>query len=1139
MENPLQQPSLLDRIVLPGTRIRCEHILWSVLFLAAVVTRFAMLDTRVMSHDEAQHTQLAWSLYSGTGYVHVPMTHGPFQIEVVASSYFLFGGSDWASRIPAALFGVAAVMLILLFRRWIGRSGALAAGLLMTISPYMVYYSRYVRNESFVVVWALLMFYAVGRYLESRESRWLYLLAVVTTLHYATKETAYIYIGLMIIFLAAHLQFRLFRERDPLEEGRRNYLVLSTIGIALALVAVVFFLAGRAAVIEAAVQAGVTPLPDQMLHTEMPITNILVLIGLAVLVAAVVLVAAAIRQLVKARPFAEWRTRYPSIDVLVVLGTLLLPQIAAFPMALFNLNPWDGDPLKRIQDLGYLAAVAACFLPGLLAAIAVGLAWDRKKWLVCAGIFFGIFIVLYTTLFTNLFGLATGMIGNVNYWMAQQGVERGGQPWYYYLFIQIPIYEYLPALLALCAPVIGWMAWRKRRSASPEGVTPVRVELAAPSGEPLPAPAEEKSPMVWLLGFWSIGSLLAYSAAGEKMPWLTVHITLPFILLGGWVLGWIMDGIKERRLFAWPGIVALLVLPATLAASLVSLDAWLAPVQPFSGNTIESISASSNFIFSLLIALAGIFLIGWLWRGVRAGVVARAVFLAGTALLAVCTLRAAWMASFINGDMAKEFLVYAHSAPGVKTVLAKVEEISRRTQDDLGIPVAYDEHVGWIMTWYLRDYPNRQNFGNTLSRKLVDVPVVMVSPGNWAAADQLLSETHQSFTYVRGWWPMMDYFNLTVDRVLNALESPAYRRGLWDIWWNRDYTAYGLASGTDFSLSHWPSAEHMRLYLRKDLAAAMWPYSSTGVLPEPVVDPYAQSLRTLTAAQAWGSAGAESGNFQKPRAVAVAPDGSVYVSDTGNNRIQHLAADGTFIKAWGSTTQLLAGVTEAQDGTFNEPWGIAVAQDGSVYVADTWNNRIQKFDKDGVFLKAWGHGGGADDVYGFYGPRAVAVDLRGRVFVVDTGNKRIMVYDTDGEFLMQIGSGGFEPGQFDEPVGMAIGPDGRLYVADTWNRRVQVFEDSGGAFLYQTEWNIDGWEGESPDIKPFLAVAPDGNVWVTDPGLARVLVFDSNGGFLFTFGQPGDDSSSFMVPTGIALGGDGTVFVADTTNNRVMVFAPQ
>jgi DNA-binding beta-propeller fold protein YncE len=437
--------------------------------------------------------------------------------------------------------------------------------------------------------------------------------------------------------------------------------------------------------------------------------------------------------------------------------------------------------------------------------------------------------------------------------------------------------------------------------------------------------------------------------------------------------------------------------------------------------------------------------------------------------------------------------------------------------------------------WYLRDYPNAYNYGEKLDRSFTDAPVVIVADQYWPQADRLLADTHYSFTYMRMWWPMMDYFNLTWDRVWNALRDPAYRSALWQIWFNRDYTEYARLTGEDLSLANWPSGERMRLYVRKDLAANVWQYGSQAFTPPVELDPYANSVRTLEAAQIWGQAGVEAGSLQRPRAVAAAPDGSVYVADTGNNRIQHFDSEGNLLHVWGSYSGTDA--AQAPNGTFNEPWGVAVGSDGSVYVADTWNYRIQKFSPDGAFIAAWGSYTNAGLGYQFYGPRAIALDSKDRVFVADTGNKKIKMFDSDGNYLAEIGGPGFDYSQFDEPVGLAFGPDGRLYVADTWNRRIQVFQEIEGTFQYLTEWVIDGWEGQSTDTKPYLAVSSDGRVWVTDPGNARILVFDADGNFLFTFGLFGTDASSFALPTGIAAGSDGRIFITDTDNNRIMVFS--
>ena len=286
-----------------------------------------------------------------------------------------------------------------------------------------------------------------------------------------------------------------------------------------------------------------------------------------------------------------------------------------------------------------------------------------------------------------------------------------------------------------------------------------------------------------------------------------------------------------------------------------------------------------------------------------------------------------------------------------------------------------------------------------------------------------------------------------------------------------------------------------------------------------------------------GSSGSDAGQLQAPHGIAVAPDGSLYVANSGNNRIQHFAADGSYITSWGSFAAS-SDTETAPTGTFNEPWGIAVDQDGFVYVADTWNYRIQKFTADGQFVKTWGFFGQGDQPNSFYGPRDIAFNSSNRLYVTDTGNKRVVVFDTDGNYITQFGSAGFDPGQFDENVGIAITSGNVIYVTDTWNQRVQAFvldQGTNQAVSLRT-WDINGWDSQTTDNKPFIAVDNAGHVFVTDPEGYRVLEFTEDGQFIQGWGSYSPSTDGFGLPIGIEADQNGGIWVSDAANNVLLHF---
>ena len=276
--------------------------------------------------------------------------------------------------------------------------------------------------------------------------------------------------------------------------------------------------------------------------------------------------------------------------------------------------------------------------------------------------------------------------------------------------------------------------------------------------------------------------------------------------------------------------------------------------------------------------------------------------------------------------------------------------------------------------------------------------------------------------------------------------------------------------------------------------------------------------------------------FNAPRGLALAADGSIYVADSRNHRIVHLDNTGLYLGAWGSYANVLDG--SAPQGMFNEPWGVAVGPNGDVYVTDTWNQRIQVFTADGQFLRMWDTFLVDGLVDSFWGPRGIVVDASGKVFITDTGKQRVVIFDTMGNYLSQFGTRGLEQGQLDEPVGIALDANGKLYIADTWNARVQIFApQADGSYISETYWEVDAWKSNSLDDKPFIAVSPDNEVYFTDPDRGYVLRFKDNGEFVQRWG--GFDNTYMMgIINGIAITETSQVWVTDATSNALLQFEP-
>lgn len=1178
-----KRPHLLDRRLFFSPGVRLETILYVAILIAAIFSRTYILGARVMSHDENSHVYYSWRFYQGQGFQHDPLMHGPIQFHLLALSYFMFGDNDFTGRLPQALCSIAAVGFLWFYRRDLGRVGALLGAGMMLISPYMLYYGRYARNEGFIQLFGVVTIWAILRYLESGRPRYLYWLTLASVLHFTSKETSFIYTAQAMIFLAGYFLYKVTGIQWPKPEYRTRF-IAALIVLLLLISATGGYLYWKS--LSTAPIDALAPATEVGMQTPAPTTAAAPapeLVGLIVLIAAAALTMGYF--LLRGLTFEGLRSDR-ALGMVILLGTLVLPQLAAFPVRWMGWKIPTNAAQVASLTLTDIWHIAVFMIPMALLSVVIGVLWNRREWLINAAIWYGIFTVFYTSLFTHGAGFFTGMVGSLGYWLEQQGVERGNQPLYYYAFVQMPVYEYLPALGTLLG--FGMVIWGAVRSwfdradhhgagdsanadaenfpDEPVGSALDRevvqsVEAASLSGlmspadysaaddEPFigfegelqpnpdifpPVGEHQEPPVFALLGFWAVTSLLAFTYAGERMPWLTQHITFPAILAAAWAFGRLLEGTDWDLLRVRRGWLVLVLLPAFLLSMFASFGSLLGPNPPFQGQELAQLQGTSQFLTSFLFAIAsgaGVFYLIRFWA---AGQFTRYLSIGFFSLLAVLTARTAIQSSFYNYDQANELLVYAHSAPGVKTALDQIEEISRRTTDGLMLRVAYDNETSYPYWWYLRNYPNAQYYGSTPSKALREAPAILVGDANFGKIEPVVANLYYRFDYIRLWWPNQDYYDLTFERIRDALTNREMRTALFNIWMNRDYTLYGKVTGRDLSLPNWSPAARMRLYLRKDIASTLWSYGSSPASDIGMVDPFEEKFETYTAAQVIGMPGSAPGQLNRPRDIAVASDGSIYVVDTDNHRIQHLSPEGEPLHVWGGFGDATIG--PAQGGLFNQPWGIGLGPDGSVYIADTWNHRIQKFTADGSFIRMWGYFGQGEQPDAFWGPRDVAVDAQGRVYVTDTGNKRVVIFDEEGRSLGQFGTAGLDPGQFDEPVGLAVDADNLIYVADTWNQRIQVFQESGtNQFIPFRTWDVQAWFGQSVDNKPYLTVGA-GSVFAVDPEGYRILQFSLSGEAIRAWGDYGATLETFGLPAAAAVGPDDSVWVCDSANNRLMRF---
>ncbi len=283
----------------------------------------------------------------------------------------------------------------------------------------------------------------------------------------------------------------------------------------------------------------------------------------------------------------------------------------------------------------------------------------------------------------------------------------------------------------------------------------------------------------------------------------------------------------------------------------------------------------------------------------------------------------------------------------------------------------------------------------------------------------------------------------------------------------------------------------------------------------------------------WGSYGGGHGQFGPIGGLATDAAGDVYVVDSSHNRIQKFSPAGEFLTAWGKRGSALGDFSFGSSQNPTQPPGGGIAVSGDhVYVADSGNDRIERFNLEGGEALEWGTYGNGPGQFSY--PRGVAAN-ESEVIVSDDDNHRIEKFSPEGAFQAQAGSAGDGPGQFGFPYGVALDAAGDVYVADDSNHRVVKLSPQ---LTFAGAWGGLGAKPGQLEFPRALASDPAGDTYVADTANERIEVFDPVGDYLRTIGAPARGPGGLTAPRGLAIDPTGRLLVSDTVDQRIETFAP-
>jgi len=993
-----------------------ERAAYILLAVVALAIRLWGLGERAISFDECQHAYFSWQPYSvGSIFkfdpISGPITHGPFLFLSTTLMYALFGVSDFTLRLMPAFFGAALAVLPWFLRKWMGRLGALAAGVMLAVSPSLLFYSRDNLHEIYGCVWAVLMVIGLFRFLDERKDRYLYLFAAAAMLYVSTKAVVYIVGFICVVFLVVGL----FWERLPEVSARKVRVVGLAVGAALALLAL--WLTQR-------------PRPAGQGNSEL----LVVFSVLVCFFVAAVLVGWAWKQKGKELVVADGlkaiggRSALIAAAIVVMIWVLMYSSFLTSPRSLsgpFNLfSYWlsQHGGMRGGQPWYYIVMLLLMyeFLPFLLSL---------------AGIVYYAFVRKHASGERDsqpfvpflIFWIITAIA--VHSWVGEKMPQH-------VLYTTVPVVLLAGRVLQDWVGGVDWSAaWKK-------GFVPFVVVLPAAiyafiralSARPFTGLSQERlnQTMTWLVAL-IVFALLVWALyrlgerLGRKLSLQASFVSIALVLLlftirFTWMASFVnYDTAKEILVYAH----------GTMDAK-ATLDEITDISRRTVGDTQIKVAYDTRTGFPFT---------NWYLRDFPNAVSFDGKNPSREALDAPIVI-----VHSLNDDKVRPILSKEYDVFPRRLMWWPVEDYKgltpKRIFNALKNPTTRKEI--WDILWNrkykysLSEWPYREEF-NLYIRNSLTAQIWNYSTGGVAAAptepvEDIYLKKHQVVASVmqvgysgQGEGQFADPRGVAVDAQGNVHVADTNNHRIqvfdsngaflrqWGVQGDGDgqfNEPWGIAVDGDGNVYVADTWNHrIQKFDKNGKFLAKW-----GEFRD-----------------SQGTTELEQGHFYGPRALAVALDGTLLVVDTGNERVERFGSDGKFLGAYGGFG--------AEDGQFWEPVGIAVDGDGNVYIADTWNQRVQKFDKDFRYVTKWG-------INTWVGQSVVnkpclAADSRGHVYASDPEGYRLLEFTGSGEFVASYGQYGSGIGDFNLPIGLAVDAGDNLWVADSGNHRIMKFGPLG------------------------------------------------------------------------------------------------